>query len=111
MTARGRLAGRRNDRQIRGNAAGFVYACTPRGCGTSPLPSDRRLGRASVPELAAINRARAVISFSMDGTILDAIDNFFGALGHRSGAADSQRAATELATMAAELRRLGGQFT
>ncbi len=34
-------------------------------------------------QIAAIHKAQAVISFELDGTILDANDNFLGALGYR----------------------------
>lgn len=34
-------------------------------------------------ELAALSRTQAVINFNLDGTIVDANDNFYGALGYR----------------------------
>ncbi len=46
--------------------------------------TDRKLADADVHgQIAAINRAQAVISFNPDGTVIDANDNFLKVLGYR----------------------------
>ncbi|WP_370677861.1 PAS domain S-box protein [Pleomorphomonas sp. PLEO] len=46
--------------------------------------TDRKLADADIRgQIAAINRAQAVISFKPDGTVIDANDNFLKALGYR----------------------------
>ncbi|MGQ3049872.1 MAG: methyl-accepting chemotaxis protein [Niveispirillum sp.] len=49
----------------------------------SDVTVDRQRALDVQGQLAALNRAQAVISFAMDGTILDANENFLKAMGYR----------------------------
>ncbi|GGE85074.1 methyl-accepting chemotaxis protein [Niveispirillum cyanobacteriorum] len=49
----------------------------------SDVTADRQRALDVQGQLTALNRAQAVISFSMDGTILDANENFLKAMGYR----------------------------
>ncbi|MDC7683609.1 PAS domain-containing protein [Asticcacaulis sp. BYS171W] len=48
----------------------------------SDITADKHRALSDAGQIAAIQRSQAVISFNMDGTILDANDNFLGAMGY-----------------------------